>query len=210
MYIKVVVSLANCLDVGQLKGYIKADAQFVTVKTGDKSQMICLEYQKTGYGQKRFLVCPICSKRVQRLYQVKNYDWKCQKCSGVNPYHGIQNNTKGGYDEIAYRMQRIAEKNSISFTFPFNYLDFAFDERMRRKKFRNCIKIMQTLENMRFYSLFFSVTYKPKVIKLVITGKHPLMQNITLNDLKNNIYDWNTGKQILLSESKVNALVKGI
>lgn len=203
--------MVYCIDVGQLKGHIKADAQSVTIKisTGDKSQVICLAYQKTGYGQKRFLVCPICSKRVQHLYLSEGSNWKCQKCSGVNPYHGIQNKTKGGYDEIGYRMRRFAEKNGISFTFPFNYLNFAFDDRMQKKKFRQCVKVLQALESMRFHSQFFKATYKPKIIRAVTSGKHPLMQN-TLYDLQNNIYDWNTGKKIVMQESEVNTLVKGL
>lgn len=206
---KVVIDLARYIDVNQLKGHIKTDAQDVTIRIGDRTQVICLAYQKTGYGQKRFLVCPYCSKRVQRLYQTENSDWKCRKCSGVNPYYGIQNNTKGGCDEIGYRMKRIAEKNDITFTHPFNYLDFVFDKRMQKKKFRDCIKVLQAMESMRFYSLFYGATYEPKIIRMVTTGKHILLKN-TMNDLKNNIYDWNTGKQIILHESEVNALVKGI
>ena len=206
---KVVIDLARYIDVNQLKGHIKADAQNVTIRTGDRSQVLCLAYQKTGYGQKRFFVCPYCSKRVQRLYQAEGSDWMCRKCSGVNPYYGIQNKTKGGFVEIGYRMQRIAEKNGISFTFPFNYLDFAFDERIQRKKFRQCVKVLQALESMRFHSQFFKTTYEPKVIRTVISGKHPLIQH-TLHDLRNNIYDWNTGEQIILQKAEAIALVKGL
>lgn len=90
-YIKAVIELAFSIEVKQLKGHIKADAHNVTIRTGDKSQVILLAYQKTGYGQKRFFVCPYCSKRVQLLYQSKGSDWKCRKCSDVNPYYGIQN-----------------------------------------------------------------------------------------------------------------------
>lgn len=205
---KVVIDLARYIDVNQLKGHIKADAHNVTIRTGDRSQMLCLAYQKTGYGQKRFFVCPYCSKRVQRLYQAEGSDWMCRKCSGVNPYYGIQNNTKGGCDEIGYRMRRIAEKNGISFTHPFDYLDFVFDTRMQKNKFRECVKVLQALESMRFHSLFYGATYEPKIIRAVTTGKHILLRN-TLNDLKNNIYDWNTGERIILHESGVNALVKG-
>lgn len=201
------IDLARYIDVNQLKGHIKADAKSVTIRIKDRSQVFCLAYQKTGYGQKRFFVCPYCSKRVQRLYQAESSDWKCRKCSGVNPYHGIQNNTKGGCDEIGYRMRRIAEKNDISFTHPFDYLNFVFDARLKRKKFRNCIKVLQAMENMRFHSLFYGVTYESKIIRAVTTGKHILLRN-TMSDLKNNIYDWNTGQQIILHESGVNTLVK--
>ena len=202
--------MAVSIDVAQLKSHIKADAHDVTIRTGGKSQVILLAYQKTGYGQKRFFVCPCCSKRVQRLYQSEGSDWKCRKCSGVNPYYGIQNNTKGGYNEIAYRMRKYADKVGIQFSFPFNYLDFALDARIHKKKFRDSVKVLQALENMRFHSLFFKSQYKPKVIKSVMNGKHPIIQNVTLEELKNNIYDWNTGKQVIIPEQVANGLVKSL
>lgn len=202
--------LAVSIDVAQLKSHIKADAHDVTIRTGGKSQVILLAYQKTGYGQKRFFVCPCCSKRVQRLYQSEGSDWKCRKCSGINPYYGIQNNTKGGYNEIAYRMRKYADKVGIQFSFPFNYLDFALDARIHKKKFRDSVKVLQALENMRFHSLFFKSQYKPKVIKSVMNGKHPIIQNVTLEELKNNIYDWNTGKQVIIPEQVANGLVKSL
>jgi ribosomal protein L37AE/L43A len=165
-----------------------------------------LGYQKTGYGQKRFFVCPDCSKRVEKLYCTKLFLWKCQRCSGVNPYSGIQNNTKGGYDEIAYRMKKYADKKGIQFEFPFNCFDFTFDSRMKRAKFRQYVKVLQALENMRFHALFFKVTYEPGVIRQVMSGEHPLMQNVTLNDLKNNVYDWSTGRQIEMTVSVLKTI----
>jgi ribosomal protein L37AE/L43A len=191
-----VMDFVNYFDVRQLKGHIKDDAESVKVKTGDKVQVIQFGYQKTGYGQKRFFICPDCSKRVEKLYCTKFSVWKCQRCSGANPYGGIQNNTKGGYDEIGYRMKKYAEKKGIQFEFPFNYFDFTFDSRMKRAKFRQYVKVLQALENMRFHSMFFKVTYKPGIIRQVMSGKHPIMQNVTLYDLKNNVYDWSTGTQI--------------
>lgn len=198
----------TCLEVSQLKGRIKSDADHVIISSGEKKQMIHLAYQKTGYGQRRFFSCPSCSKRVQRLFW-DGGKWMCSKCSNVNLYAGIQNQTKGGYDEIAYRMRKFANKNDIQFAFPFNYLDFRFDSRVGKKKFRQCMLVLQSLENMRFHSLFFHVTYKPSVIRSVTSGKHPLMQTVTLADLKDNIYDWKTGERIILTEEESWKLVKG-
>ena len=201
-YIKAVNELAISIDVGQLKSHIKADAHDVTIRTGGKSQVILLAYQKTGYGQKRFFVCPYCSKRVQRLYQSEGSDWKCRKCSGVNPYYGIQNNTKGGYDEIAYRMKRYAAAHDIQFSFPFNYLDFILDDRIHREKFRTYITVLQALENMRFQAIIFQTKYDTKTIRSVTSGKHPLLQSCTLKELKDNFYDWKTGQQISIPSVK--------
>lgn len=198
--------MAISIDVGQLKGYIKTETHDVTIRTGDKSQVICLAYQKTGYGQKRFFVCPYCSKRVQRLYQSEGSDWKYRKCSGVNPYYGMQNNTKGGYDEIAYRMRKYADKVGIQFSFPFNYLDFVLDARTHKKKFRDSVKVLQALENMRFQALFYKTRYSSKLLSQVIKGEHPILQQVTLLDLRENIYDWRTGKEIIQCLSAKNVL----
>lgn len=182
--------MTDCIDIRQLKGKIKDDAQSVVIKTGDKKQTVILEYQKVGYGQKRFFVCPVCSKRVEQLYPTKTI-WKCRKCSGVLPYQGIQNNTKGGYEEIAYRMKRYAKKQEIDFTFPFDYTQFALDKRNRKPKFRENLKILQALENMRFQCIFQKVRFQNKTIRAVLSGKHILLQVTTLQDLQNNVYDWN-------------------
>lgn len=200
--------MANYIDVRSIKAYIKADASYMTIKTGDRQQVIELAYQDVGFGQKRFFVCPSCQKHIERLYYI-NGIWKCRKCSGVNPYEGIQNNTKGGYCEIGYRMKKYANRQNIQFDFPFDYLQFVNDSRTGKKKFRNHLMVLQAMESMRFHSLFYKVTYEPKVIRSVVNRTHPLMKNITLAELKNNIYDWNTGKRIELTEQSVNAMVKG-
>ena len=91
------------IDVRDLKGKIKDNAIQVTLDVIGKKHDLMLSYQNTGFGRKRFFVCPYCSKNVQYLYITGN-SLKCRVCSGVK-YTGIQNNTKGGYDEIAYRMK---------------------------------------------------------------------------------------------------------
>lgn len=197
--------MRSVIDVRQFKDHIKADAQSVTISfpLGEQNlkQNIKLEYRNVGFGKRRFMVCPICSKRAKQFY-LHNDLWVCRGCSGVNPYQGIQNNTKGGYDEIAYRMIRYAKQNDITFDFPFDYLKFIFDPRNKKKKFRDSIKVMQALENMRSHSLFFNATYSPKVIKSVTSGQHLLLKTKTLKDLKDKFYNWNTGNEIVLLRKK--------
>ncbi len=199
--------MAQRIDVRQIKEYIKPDAKTVVISSGDKKQKVSLAYQKTGYGHKRYFMCPNCSERVEFLYLVNGY-WSCRKCSGVNPYKGIQNKTKGGYAEIAYRMQKYAFNHDIKFEFPFNYLKVACDNNWKDEKFRNDLWVLQALENMRSHSLFFKVTYKANVLKSVITGKHPLMQKVTLMELKDNTYDWNTGKQIIVDQATLMQITR--
>lgn len=195
------------IDIRQLKSHIKPNETVLTIKAGEQEQKISLEYQKVGYGKRCFFCCPYCSKRVERLY-LKNQLWRCAKCHGINLYRGIQNNTKGGYKEIAYRMMRYAGKYNIPFNIPFNYLEFVQDKRIRRNKFRQHLKVLQALENMRFHALFFDHTYKSLDFRLIISGRHPLLQTETLQDLKNNIYDWSTGQQIEVSLQAARALVR--
>ena len=169
--------------------------------------MLCLS--KDGIWLETILFCPYCSKRVQRLYRV-GCTYKCQKCSGLKVYRVSEIQQKAGYDEIAYRMKKYAAKYDIQFKFPFDYACFALDKRTRRKSFVRCLKVLQALENMRFYSLFFRAQCKSKVIKSVMTGNHPIIQSTTIEELKNNIYDWNTGMQIKMPESELNGFVKNL
>ena len=186
----------NFIDVRDLKGKIKPDARFVSLKVGELKQKVLLAYQKTGYGQKRFFICPDCEKRVEYLYITDKDILKCRHCSGVR-YEGIQNTTKGGYDEIAYRMKRYANKHNIEFDFPFSYLAFANDQRCNKQKFRQYLMVLQALENMRFQALFYKTHFTSGLLRQVISGKHPLLQLLTLSDLREWLYDWYTGEQIM-------------
>lgn len=107
----------RCIDVKQFKENVKPDAESATfTDSSGIESTVSFGYQKTGYGLKRFFLCPCCAKRVQKLYQV-DYSYKCRDCAGINPYRGITNMTKGGADEIAYRMIRYAEKMTYSLIF---------------------------------------------------------------------------------------------
>lgn len=199
------MKMLNCIDIRQLKGNIEADAEKIKIETADKKQIVSLAYQKTGFGCKRYFVCPECSKRIEQLY-FNGALWKCRRCSGANPYWGIQNSTKGGYDEIGYRMKRYAMMQNIEFDFPFDYLKFANDNRMKKSGFREKLMILQGLENMRFCSIILKINYEYRIIRSVLSGKHILLHTVTLMDLKNNLYDWHTGEQIRLAS--VKALLK--
>lgn len=96
------VNNMKCISVKQFKGKVKPDAERVTF-TDDTGKQNTIEfcYQKTGFGKKRFLMCPYCSKRVEILYRSES-GYKCRDCLGIKPYKGIKNMTKGGADEIAY------------------------------------------------------------------------------------------------------------
>lgn len=190
------------IDVKQFKGKVKQDARDVIFKNGHgETHTVTFGYQKTGYGFKRFLCCPFCSKRVQKLYHV-DHEYKCRECSGINPYYGIRNMTKGGYDEIAYRMKRYAARYDIEFDFPFDYLNFANDNRSKNDSFRKHLIILQGLENMRFQSIMNHTTYTSKLLSSVCRGEHPLLKSESLWDLKNWFYNWGTGERIVINNPR--------
>lgn len=186
------------IDIKQFKDKVKKDAETVTFKNNPDGAeyTVCFGYQKTGYGSKRFFLCPCCSKRVQKLYYV-GCGYKCRECAKVNPYKGIKNMTKGGADEIAYRMKRYAAQNDIVFDFPFDYLDFLNDDRVKKASFRKKLTILQGLENMRFQAVMSQTTYTAKILSAVCRGKHPLLESESLWNLKNWFYNWRSGKRIV-------------
>lgn len=190
------------IDVKQFKDRVKADAKAVTFKNPDGTEhTVLFGYQKTGYGSKRFFLCPCCSKYVQKLYYV-GHGYKCRECGGINPYKGIKNMTKGGADEIAYRMKRYAAQNDIVFDFPFDYLDFLNDDRIKKASFRKKLTILQGLENMRFQAVMNQTTYTAKLLSSVCRGKHLLLESESLWNLKNWLYDWGSGKRIMLTNPR--------
>ena len=190
------------IDVKQFKGKVRQDARKVTFKNvHGKTNAVVFSYQKTKFGFKRFFCCPYCQKRVQKLYYV-DHNYKCRECSGINPYRGIKNMTKGGADEIAYRMKTYAAKYDIEFDFPFNYLEYANDDRNKKDSFRKHLIILQGLENMRFQAVMKQTTYTSKFLSSVCRGKHPLLKSESLWDLKNWFYDWGTGERIIVQNPR--------
>ena len=110
--------------------------------------------------------------------------------------------TKGGADEIAYRMKTYAAKYDIEFDFPFNYLEYANDDRNKKESFRKHLIILQGLENMRFQAVMKQTTYTSKLLSSVCRGKHPLLKSESLWDLKNWFYDWGTGERIIVQNPR--------
>lgn len=140
--------------------------------------------QKTGFGTRKFFVCPVCGKRRTKLF-LCNSGLLCMGCAGVNPYKEIQNTTKGGYREIEYRMERYAEKNGFRIEkWPFEYTDYIEHPAYNRKKFRKVLKILQVLENMRLQNILFKTTYSQQTIKAVLKGNHPALTKYTLPELR--------------------------
>lgn len=182
--------MARGVDISMIKDCIPAGENQIIYKT-DKARTLTISPQKTGFGTRYFFVCPACGKRFQKLYLCGNR-LLCRMCGKVPVYQGIQNSTKGGYIEIQYRMNRFAAKHDIAFDYPFDYMHFLLDERIRRQGFRDKLRILQALENMRFQCIMFRSKYDTKTMRSVLTRQHPLLLNeyVTLKDLRDSLYVW--------------------
>lgn len=134
------------VDIMDLQKHIPKNATKVYYKIGDHKHVIEIDRLKVGYGYRNYFICPKCGARRTKLYLCDDR-LICRECGNVPVYRGIQNMTKGGDQEIAYRMERFAKKHNIEFSYPFEYYDFLFDERSEQKEFRKNLKIMQALEN---------------------------------------------------------------
>lgn len=145
--------------------------------------------QKTGYGFKSFLNCPLCNSRREKLYLYKEIPI-CRQCYPYNIYNNIQNSTKGGEPEIHYRMLRVAKEYGFKdWEFPFNYMDFLLNrpKYYRVKKWEEGIRKMQVLENMRFQNILYKNRYTGKDIERVF--KHRLC-TYNLREMKNDFINW--------------------
>lgn len=186
------------IKVGQIKDKCRPGAVAVTINSGDRVQQIELHREKSGCCDRLFFICPWCGRKAAVLY-LSRIGWTCRNCCPVSPYHGIQKTTKGGDDEIGYRMKRYAALHGIQFDFPFDYLAFVQDDRISKASFRKHLKVLQALENMRFNAWYLGERFTAAQIRQVVTGKHILMDGCTLQDLRNNVYDWkqyqNRGRQ---------------
>ena len=177
------------LDISRLSAEQKRAENLTATVDGGK-YMIQTAEQKTGFGTKRFFLCPECEKRKTRLYFFGN-GFRCASCGGINPYRGIQNGTESGERELAYRMMRFAAANGIRIkSWPFNYLDYMDDRRINRGSFRKKIAILQALENLRFQNIFFKRVYSQGIIRAVLKGEHPAVKKLSLWDLKESILDF--------------------
>jgi hypothetical protein len=68
-----------------------------------------IDHQKTGYGCKRFLLCPDCGERRERLYLMDSETITCRKCAGLR-YRRPNLNDESGTQVIHHEMLKIASK----------------------------------------------------------------------------------------------------
>lgn len=193
------------LDMKSLKDRLKPGTEYIQLETGGKVQQINLLHLQNGVAARWFFVCPECGKKILKIYLAGS--WMCCKCACLNPYAGIQNRTKGGAEELLYRMQRYAEKKNIQIRkLPFCYKDYETDSRLHRETFRKDLKVLQALDNMRLQAVLFGTRYKAALIKKVTSGNHPLMQ-LDIHELYLHLYNWKTCQKIFLPEEMMDQVI---
>ncbi len=180
------------IDVNDLKdrlqdGELWRSAGSITVKVGEKQCKVNFAEQKTGYGTRKFFLCPYCGNRKVKLYFVGGA-FRCAKCGKIKPYRELQNGTKGGDRELAYRMVKYGAKHNINVQFPFRYLDYFSADQIGKEEYRAALMVLQALENMRFQNIMFKTVYPKKVIDRVLDGTHPMLFRVTLKDMREKLY----------------------
>lgn len=152
--------------------------------------------QRTGYGEKKFFICPRCGSRRTKLYLYG--DWLlCRSCYPGEFYRTIKNVTPGGDLYIAHLMRSLARKEQIELQrVPFCYLEYRKPKYRHFKKWHTAIVKLQALENMRGQAIFFNKRYSLDVIKGVLKGENALMYVCTLQELDQYFYNWEDGSRL--------------
>lgn len=149
--------------------------------------------QKTGYGEKLFLLCPLCGSRREKLYMYRG-GLLCRECYPLPVYRSIKNLTMGSGAYIVHRMVSLAKREEIPFKrFPFCYLDYEKPKYRHFEKWHMAVMKLQALENMRNQAIFFKKRYSLDTINSVLEGKNQYLYVLALYDVNRNFYNWDVG-----------------
>lgn len=182
------IDIRDCIELGAKK----VPAATVKLENGPEYN-VQFASQKTGFGEKTFLVCPVCGSRRTKLY-VCNDVLVCRDCYPLPVYSGIKNVTPGGYKYIAHRMHSFAKANGIQIKrFPFIYLEYEKPKYKHFEKWHDAITKLQALENMRNQAVFFRKIYPLEVVNSIFEDKNIYLYVCELYDLDTYFYDWEKG-----------------
>lgn len=186
----------NCIGIEQFKGDITSGSEYIDLFiVGQTSKRVYLSRQRTGYGYKHFMICPICGTRHVELYLYQE-KLMCRNCYPTNIYSGIQNRTKGGYTNIGYRMHRYAATHKITIKrFPFNYAEYRKPKNRKESSWVNNLIVLQALENMRYQAHAYHKEWSSRTIKSILTWNNSLMYIFDLSEIqdRHNLILWDNG-----------------
>lgn len=185
------IDIQDCVS----RGPKKMTAATISLDNGREYEVQFAD-QRTGYGEKKFFICPKCGSRRTKLYLYG--DWLlCRSCYPGEFYQSIKNVTPGGDIYIAHLMRSLARKEQIELRrIPFCYLEYRKPKYRHFKKWHTAIVKLQALENMRGQAIFFNKRYPLDVIRGVLKGENALLYVCTLQELDQYFYDWKDGSRL--------------
>ena len=124
--------------------------------------------QRTGFGYRRYFLCPTCNRKCGKVHLRKERLY-CQQCTPLDLYGYRQ----GLYDEggtalIIWHMKKLVKTISDKpIKWPFHYFDYLLEkpQGMSNVKYRDTLMKLQILENMRFSAIFFRSRFRAADIK---------------------------------------------
>lgn len=164
------------------------NAKYVDFSCDGKPVHVGLARQKTGFGYKVFIVCPRCGSRRVKLYMYRD-KLICRDCYPVRVYKTRQDSTDGGYEEITYRMNRLAARYDIKIVQPFVYYQLHNNKpkNMHQRTWERLLRQLQILANMRFQAIIYRKRYSAECIRYVLKN---CLYLYSLYDMEKYLIDW--------------------
>lgn len=206
--IKDIKALSGTYSVkfGKEKKYIKIDDDNITLFGRIKSyarggwchykiQEIFISKQKTGFGERKFFVCPECGERRTKIYCYENGEkFKCRSCLGKNIYSERCNLYDGGGTAlIEYKFFNLISELDLSKTskkrhIPFDsrYYGACKPKHMRYEKFELILKQLTALSAMRDTTILQKCKYGTKDINRILGSKR--LEKLELLAISNAIW----------------------
>lgn len=180
-------------DVSDIKPDVDIEQSSTRILLDGKPLDIELSRQKTGFGYKLFLQCPICMQRRSKLYIDANI-LKCRECIPGNIYRRIQHTPNGGDDFISYKMSRFAEINGIEFIrHPFRYYNYLKPKYKHEEKWVINITILQALENMRTQTIQSKKRWSKETLSSVLNGTNLFLHIYEIYYIYEQPMNWDIG-----------------
>lgn len=162
-----------------------------------------IDKQKTGFGYKRFFICPHCYHRVQHIYLGDAI--RCRHCKNRRTYKSITDAYRGGEVYIRYKMERIAAKYGLIIKYPFDYRFYEKPKYTHSSTWDRVLRRLQTLENMRFSVIMFGGTVSTKVIKYYLNEG---LYTFSVEELRKCIISWGYPATLIRSYACINKLIE--